>query len=165
MNPITKETMNNLQNTFQRLEIIVFRKYFAPDPQCDNLELLLSNSRQTPLWPKIWPIFYNTVTGLLFTVFRRSICAYHKSNILETLLWNFYLTKLRLIRWPYSKNVAKPHYKPKVRKFKKKILHVSKSSFSRCFLVLSIIVTFWSFYGEILAEPYYCPRKKSFVFI
>ena len=32
----------------------------------------------------------NTVTGLLFTVFRWSICAYHVSNILESFLWNFY---------------------------------------------------------------------------
>ena len=37
--------------------------------------------------------FQNTVTGLLFTVFRWSICAYHVRNILESLLWNFYLTK------------------------------------------------------------------------
>ena len=29
-------------------------------------------------------------------------------------------------------------------------------------LVLSIIVTFWSFYSEILAEPYYCPKDGQF---
>ena len=40
----------------------------------------------------------NTVTGLLFIVFRWSICAYHVSNILKSLLWNFYLTKVRLIK-------------------------------------------------------------------
>ena len=57
LNPITKETMTNLQNTVKRRGIIVFSKYFAPDYQCDILELLLWNSRQTPLWPKIWPIF------------------------------------------------------------------------------------------------------------
>ena len=45
----------------------------------------------------------NTLTGLLFTVFRWSICAYNVSNILESLLWNVYLTKLRLIRWPVWK--------------------------------------------------------------
>ena len=45
----------------------------------------------------------NTLTGLLFTVFRWSICAYHVSNILESLLWNVYLTKLWLIRWPVWK--------------------------------------------------------------
>ena len=38
----------------------------------------------------------NTVTGLLFTVFRWSVCLYHVSNVLESLLRNFYLTKLRL---------------------------------------------------------------------
>ena len=62
----------------------------------------------------------------------------------------------------YGKNVAKPHYKPKVKKFKKKILHVSKSSFSPCVLVLSIIVRFWNLYGEILAEPYYCSKDGQF---
>ena len=25
-----------------------------------------------------------------------------------------------------------------------------------------MIVTFWSFYGEILAEPYYCPKDNQF---
>ena len=44
-----------------------------------------------------------TVTGLLFTVFRWSIFAYYVPNILEFLLWNFYLTKLRLIIWPFWK--------------------------------------------------------------
>ena len=62
----------------------------------------------------------------------------------------------------YGKNIAKPHYKPKVKKFKKKILHVSQSSFSPCFLVLSIIVTFWSFHGEIVAEAYYRPQESQF---
>ena len=51
-----KETMTNLQNTVKRLELSVLRKYFAADHHCDILELLLWNSRQTPLWPKIWPI-------------------------------------------------------------------------------------------------------------
>ena len=62
----------------------------------------------------------------------------------------------------YGKNVAKPHYKPKVKKFKEKILHVCKSSFSPCFLMLSIIVTFWSFHGGILAARYYCSKHGQF---
>ena len=37
-----------------------------------------------------------------------------------------------------------------------------KSSFSFSYLVLSIIVTLWSFYGEIVAEPCYCPRNNQF---
>ena len=41
LNPITKETMTNLQNTVKRLKIIVFRKYFAADHKFDILELLL----------------------------------------------------------------------------------------------------------------------------
>ena len=49
LNPITKETMTNLQNTVKRLGIIVFRKCFAADHQSDILELLLLNSRRTPL--------------------------------------------------------------------------------------------------------------------
>ena len=40
-NPITKETMTNLQNTVERLGIIVFRKCFAADHQSAVLELLL----------------------------------------------------------------------------------------------------------------------------
>ena len=56
LNPITKETMTNLQNTVKRRGIIVVRKCFAADHQCDVLELLLWNSRRTPFWPKIWPI-------------------------------------------------------------------------------------------------------------
>ena len=43
---------------------------------------------------------HNTVTGLLFTVFRWSIRAYYVNNNLEFLLWNFYLTKFRLIKIP-----------------------------------------------------------------
>ena len=56
LNPITKETMTNLQNTVKRLGIIVFRKCFAADHQSDVLELLLRNLRRTLLWLKIWPI-------------------------------------------------------------------------------------------------------------
>ena len=41
LNPITKETMTNLQNTVKRRGIIVFRKYFAADYQCDILDVLL----------------------------------------------------------------------------------------------------------------------------
>ena len=40
LNPITKETMTNLQNTVKRLGIIVFSKCFAADHQSDVLELL-----------------------------------------------------------------------------------------------------------------------------
>ena len=34
--------------------------------------------------------------------------------------------------------------------------------FDIVFWVLFIIVAFWSFYGEILAEPYYCPKDGQF---
>ena len=40
-NPITNETMTNLQNTVKRLGIIVFRKCFAADQQSDILDFLL----------------------------------------------------------------------------------------------------------------------------
>ena len=56
LNRITKETINKLQNTVKRLGIIVFRKCFAADHQSDILELLLLNSRRTPLWRKRWSI-------------------------------------------------------------------------------------------------------------
>ena len=72
-NPITKETMTNLQNTVKSLGIFVFRKCFAADHQSAVLELLLVNSRRTPLWPKIWPIsktlsqaFYSPFSAGLF---------------------------------------------------------------------------------------------------
>ena len=50
------EGNDQFSNTVKRRGIIVFRKYSAADYQCDILELLLWNPRQTPLWPKIWPI-------------------------------------------------------------------------------------------------------------
>ena len=52
LNRITKEMITNLQNTVKRLGIIVVRKCFAADHQSDILELLLLNSRRTPLWRK-----------------------------------------------------------------------------------------------------------------
>ena len=41
LNPITKETMTNLQNTVKRRGIIVLRKCFAADYQCDILHVFL----------------------------------------------------------------------------------------------------------------------------
>ena len=58
---------------------------------------------RTPFWPKIWPICKPLSQAFFFSVFRWSIFAYYVPNILESLLWNFYLTKLRLIRWPFWK--------------------------------------------------------------
>ena len=100
LNPITKEAMTNLQNTFKCLRIIFFKKCFAADHPSKVLELLLWNSCRTPLWNKIWPIC-ETLSQAFYSPFLRwSISAYHVGNILEFLLWNFHLTKLRLIRWP-----------------------------------------------------------------
>ena len=76
----------------------------------------------------------NTATGLLFAVFRWSICAYHVSNFLEFLLWNFYLTKLRLIRWPVWKILS----------------HASESSFSATPIALTFRTTCWSSYRDIV---------------
>ena len=63
LSPITKETMTNLQNTVKRLGNIVF----------SNLQFLISKSRRTPFWPKIWPIcitlsqvFYSPFSAGLF---------------------------------------------------------------------------------------------------
>ena len=53
-------------------------------------------------------------------------------------------------------------YEPKDLQFRKEILQVSESSFWPCFLVLCIIVTFWSFYGKIVAKAYSCPRESQF---
>ena len=62
----------------------------------------------------------------------------------------------------YGKNVTKPRNEPKDLQFEKIILHVSEFSFWSCFLVLFIIVTIWSFYGEVPAERYYCPQDVQF---
>ena len=61
----------------------------------------------------------------------------------------------------YGENVAKPRYEPKGSQFPKKILDVFESSFWACFFVLSIIVTFWSFYGKVLAKHYYCDKMAD----
>ena len=73
LNPITKKTMTNLQNTVKRFGIIVFRKCFAADQQSAILELLLWNLRRPPMWLKIWPIgktlsqaFYSPFSAGLF---------------------------------------------------------------------------------------------------
>ena len=76
LNPITKETMTNLQNTVKRRGIIVVRKCFALSVKFLPNAILARNMAN----------LQNTLTGLLFTVFRWSICACHVSNILESLL-------------------------------------------------------------------------------
>ena len=134
-NSITKETMTNFQNTFKHVEIIVFRNCFAADHQSDILELLLSNSRETPLWPNIWPICETLSQAFYSPFLRSSICAYQVSNILESLEWNFYLTKLPLIRWAVWKILS----------------HASKSSFSATPIVLTIRTTLWNSYLEIVS--------------
>ena len=78
----------------------------------------------------------HTVTGLLFTVFRYFLCAYHVSNILESLQWNSYLKKLRLIRWPVWKILS----------------HASESSFSATLIVLTIRTTLKSSCREIVKD-------------
>ena len=93
----TRETMTNLQNTVKRLGTIVFRKCFAADHHSNILELLFFNSCRTPFWPKIWPIC-TTLSQAFYSPFSAS---------LESLMWNFYLTKLRLIRWPVWKIVTR----------------------------------------------------------
>ena len=62
----------------------------------------------------------------------------------------------------YGKNVTKPRNERKDLQFGKIILHVSEFSFWPCFLVLFIIVTFCSFYGEVSAERYYRPQDVQF---
>ena len=76
----------------------------------------------------------NTVTGLLLTASRWSISAYHVRNILESLLWNFYLTRVRLIWWTICKI----------------LWHALESSFCTTFIVLIIRTTIWSSYHTIV---------------
>ena len=55
-----------------------------------------------------------------------------------------------------------PLLRPRRLQISKILSHASESSLLSSYLVLSIIVTFWSFYGEIFAEPYYCPKHCQF---
>jgi len=68
LKPITNKAMTNLQNTVRRRGIIVVRKCFAADHQSDIFELLLWNTRQTPLWPRIWPIC-KTLSQAFYSLF------------------------------------------------------------------------------------------------
>ena len=126
---------DQFSNTVKRRGIMVFRKYSAADYQCDILELLLWNPRQTPLWPKIWPIS-KTLSPAFYSPFSAGLFVrITESNILESLLWNFYLTKLRLIRWPVWKIFSQ----------------ASESSFFATPIVLTIRTTLWSSYREIVS--------------
>ena len=60
---------------------------------------------------------------------------YDVNNILESLLWNFYLTKLGLIRWQNWKILPQ----------------ASESSFFATPIVLTIRTTLWSSYREIMS--------------
>ena len=51
---------------------------------------------------------------------------------------------------------------PKRLQISKILSHASKSSFSSSYFVLSMILTFWSFYGKIPTEPYYSPKDNQF---
>ena len=128
-----------------------------------------------PILAKNMANFQNTVTGLLFTVFRWSICAYHVSSISRGLLNQIkmaslknIITSLRIIVHCYSYHVYHQNdtlkhllrnchlklLRPRRLQISKILSHASESSLSSSYLVLSIIVTFWSFYVEILAKPY-----------
>ena len=78
------------------------------------------------------------VTRLRIIVHCYSYSAYHQNDTLKHLLRNCHLTLFRPRRLQISKILS----------------HASESSLSSSYLVLSIIVTFWSFYVEILAKPY-----------
>ena len=80
----------------------------------------------------------NIVTRLRIIVHCYSYSAYHQNDTLKHLLRNCHLSLFRPRRLQISKLLS----------------HASESSLSSSYLVLSIIVTFWSFYVEILAKPY-----------
>ena len=122
LNAITTKRIADFQNSVTRLWIIVFIKNddqfakYCQTPRNHRFQKVIccwSSQRHfgaltvkfalNPIVAQNMANFQNTVTGVFFTVFQWSICAYHVSNILESLLWNFYLTKLRLIRWTVLK--------------------------------------------------------------
>ena len=88
----------------------------------------------------------NIVTRLIIIVLCYSYSAYHQNDTLKDFLRNCHLTPLR----PKRFQIFKLHS------------HASESSLLSSYLVLSIIITFWSLHGEILAEPFYSPKDSQF---
>ena len=86
------------------------------------------------------------VTRLIIIVLCYSYSTYHQNDTLKDLPRNCHLTPLRPKRFQISKLHS----------------HASESSLLSSYLVLSIIITFWSLHGEILAEPSYCPKDSQF---
>ena len=142
LNPVTKETMTNLQNTVKRLGIIVFSNSIVAQNMA-NLQ--------------------NTVTGLLFTVFCWSICAHHVSNILQVTTHKMHsleniVTRLRIVVLCYSSSAYHHNYTLELLPWnclstplwRKRwpiciiLSHVSKSWFSFSYLVLIVWATLWS---------------------
>ena len=172
MNPFSKETMTNLQNTVQRLGIIVSRKYFAANHQSDILELSLLSSCRTPFWPKIWQfarhchrpfierfsLVYLCVSckqhfGVLPVKFLLNQITTHKMASLENIV-----TRLRIIVVCYSYSAYHQndtlellpwncHLTPLWRKrwpICKILSHASELSFSSSYFLVIFKVTFWS---------------------
>ena len=88
----------------------------------------------------------NIVTRLIIIVLCYSYSAYHQNDTLKDLPRNCHLTPFWAKRFQISKLPS----------------HASESSLLSSYLVLSIIITFWSLHGEILAEPFYCPKDSQF---
>ena len=183
--------MTNLQNIVKSLGIFVFRKCFAADHQSGVLEVLLSNSRRTPLWPKMWPIS-TTLSQAFFIhrfplVYLRVSCKPQSGVFTKKFLLNQIttekmvsqkniVTSLRIIVHCYFYSAHHQNdtlkqlprdchltlFRPRRLQISKILSHASELSLLSSYLMLSIIVTFWSFYGEILAEPYYCPKDNQF---
>ena len=89
LNRITKETITNLQNTCQTPRNHRFQEVFCCWSSERHFGALTVKFASNPIVAQNIANLQNTVTDLLFTVFRWSTCAYHVSNTLESLLWNF----------------------------------------------------------------------------
>ena len=112
-----------------------FQEVFCCWSSQQNFGVLTIEFVPNPILAQNMANMQNTVTGLLFTLFRWSIFAYYVPNILESLLWNSYLIKIRLIWWTVCKIMS----------------HALESSFCTTLIVLIITTTLASSSREMMS--------------
>ena len=140
-NAIVAQNMANLQNTVFHGFPLVYLCVLCKQHFGVFTEKFVLNQITTHKMASL----ENIVSRLKIIILCHSCSAYHQNDTLKYLPWNCHLTPLR----------------PKRKQISKIPSHAVKSSLSSSYLVLFIIGTFWSFYGEILAEPYYCPKDRQ----
>ena len=153
LNPITAQKIANFQNTVRRLKIILLSLFFW---------LIIRAS--------IWSPHGKNLADPRYEQKDDHIAKYcYKPRHLRIDLVFLYLSSkghfgtltLKLLLNPITKETM-----TNLQNTVKRLKHCHKpfifiSSFPSSYFVLPMIVTFWSFYGKILAEPYYCPKNNQ----